>query len=145
MQSVFFFRSYHFFLSLLIILLLLPPSFKLVPFLFSLLLLQERLLLTVSNYIFTAIFVAEMTVKVKCSPFVLSSLSFLHLSSHPRLLQCSRPLPSPVLTFYLSSSHLHSSTGVVSSLVFLLYIISTPLFLSFPSSSYVSTSSFCSY
>lgn len=48
-------------------------------------LLQERLFLTISNYIFTAIFVTEMTVKVKNQP------PLLHWSPFPHRLLISLP------------------------------------------------------
>lgn len=56
----------------------------------SLLFFQERVFLTISNYIFTAIFVAEMTVKVKhysfspcCSLTILLTFFLLFFSAPP--------------------------------------------------------------
>lgn len=72
-------------------------SFEL-PFI-SLLVPQERVFLTISNYIFTAIFVAEMTVKVK------ARFSFLPLVSLPLLsfARPSRPHPLPLLNIFIFS------------------------------------------
>lgn len=53
--------------------------------------LQERVFLSVSNYIFTAIFVAEMTMKV---PAPQESPGVCPLASHP-LLPSSSPLLHP--------------------------------------------------
>lgn len=56
----------------------------------SLLFFQERVFLTISNYIFTAIFVAEMTVKVK--PYFFPPCCSLTI-----LLTCPFSIPSPLL------------------------------------------------
>lgn len=76
--------------------------------------LQERLLLTISNYVFTAIFVAEMTVKVgrRFSLLFCSFSTILSLLSHVVPLLYSFPFRSS------SSSHLSSisSPCLLSSL-----------------------------
>lgn len=69
------------------------------------LLLQERLFLTISNYIFTAIFVGEMTLKVKSLLlFFLALLCLPYISRFPSL--TSYPVSplffSPSLLFCLS-------------------------------------------
>lgn len=108
---------------------LFPSSFKLAPlcfsqFMSSLLLLQERVFLTISNYIFTAIFVAEMTVKVKCLSLFLSFLYVLTFSSLLLSLHFSPSfLPFSPL-FCISSSLFFSSYPSLT-----LCLISFPLLL----------------
>lgn len=140
---------------------LFPSFFKLgplhfSPFMSSLLLLQERLFLTISNYIFTAIFVAEMTVKVKCLSFPYRSFTssfsplfcFLYIFLSPILTSyhiftsllclafpshCSFPLTPPVLTLCLILSHVLSSWISVLSILVSLLMLSPLLFFLFNS------------
>lgn len=88
---------------------------------FSYFLLQERVFLTISNYIFTAIFVAEMTVKVKMS------LVFLHFlqsfsSFHLKYLSC---------TFFFFSTHVSSHCLCIHSFLHMIYsLIHFPFYIS---------------
>lgn len=70
---------------------------------------QERVFLTISNYIFTTIFVAEMTVKVKDPFFPLSSGSVPHLHRALHYSFALSPL-QPIIS--------QASDGIISSLFF---------------------------
>lgn len=91
------------------------------------LLLQERLFLTISNYIFTAIFVGEMTLKVK--PLLLFFLALLclpYISRFPSL--TSYPVSplffSPSLLFCLSFPLPEIFSSPFSPKLFVFHLIS---------------------
>lgn len=77
-----------------------------------LLFLQERLFLTVSNYIFTAIFVAEMTVKVKTLYFPCFTLVLFYRScSDTLILPCTLPVTHPLVE--RNQTRYHTSGGLL--------------------------------